>query len=650
MCMSFYEVSPIGIVGKDFAVLTYGFSGVIPIGSIVEIPVGKRNFVGVVLRKVSQPSFDCKEISRVIFDQPLPPELLKLHQWLSEFYTTHPGTVWQTMLPAGLAKNRRKLIKKSIQQITERTNILLNNDQINAISTLVKMKSGTAILRGVTGSGKTEVYKAMALEASTRGKSSIILVPEISLTAQLVSEFKRDFSHVIVTHSTMTEAERFDVWKSCLLATEPTVVIGPRSALSMPLRNLGLIVIDEAHEPSYKQEKAPRYNALRAASFLSSQTDSRLILGSATPLIADVYAAKQLNRPIIEMKKLASKNAIRPETTIVDLTKKDSFANGTRVFSQKLLTEIEATLSAKKQVLLFHNRRGTASTTLCENCGWMALCERCFVPMTLHADAYEIRCHICNFTEKVPIKCPDCGNASIIHHGIGTKRIEEEVRKLFPAATVKRFDGDNARGDGVHDNFADLRNGDVDIIIGTQTIAKGLDLPHLRLVGIVQADAGLMLPDFSSSERTFQLIAQACGRVGRRAEPSQVVIQTYQPSHPAVVFGASQNYDEFFTHEITLRKNGHFPPFAHLLKLTNSYKSESGAMNAAVKLAKEIRSEINPETTRILGPTPAFYERQRDSWRWQIVVRSSSRAELAKIAEKIPLAKWQVELDPVSLI
>ena len=648
--MEFYEVSPVGIIGHDITVLTYGFSEKLSIGTIVEIPVGKRTLAGVILRHVSKPDFETKDITHVLIDKPLPPGLLSLHKWLSDHYTTHPGTVWQTMLPAGLGKKRRKLAPKPAPGPTERkADITLTNDQIAAISKLVKMKSGTAILRGITGSGKTEVYKALALEAAARGKSSIILVPEIALTAQLVDEFRCDFDNVIVTHSGQTEAERFATWKSALDTTGPTIVIGPRSALFLPLCNLGLIVVDECHEPSYKQEKAPRYNALRAASVLAEANKSRLVLGSATPLIADVYTARKLGRPIVEMTTLARRDAVKPETTIIDMTRRDAFSRTSQIFSKMLIEEIEKVLHSKRQVLLFHNRRGTASVTLCENCGWIATCPRCYLPLTLHADKFELRCHICGHSEKPQTKCPDCNYANIIHRGIGTKRIEEEITRLFPEAHVKRFDGDSARGEGVHDLFSELKRGEIDIIIGTQTVAKGLDLPNLALVGIVQADAGLVLPDFSASERTFQLIAQATGRVGRSQARTRVIVQTFQPVHPAVICGSAQDYDKFYEDEIKNRQLGHFPPFTHLLKMTCAYKTEHGAINAAKKLAAEIRSEFGDQV-KILGPAPAFYERQRDNYRWQIVVRSASRAKLSQIAAKVPLTKWQVELDPNSLI
>ncbi|MCL2174052.1 primosomal protein N' [Candidatus Saccharibacteria bacterium] len=675
--MKFYEVSPVGIVGKDFKVLTYGFSEILPIGTIVEIPVVQRKFVGVVLKEVAQPDFAVKEILRVLYDQPLPPALLELHGWLSDFYTTHPGTVWQTMLPSGLNKKRRVSVVENTtlqnNSSTKRTNILFNDQQLAAIDQLVQMPSGTAILHGITGSGKTEVYKALAMKAKTDGKSSIILVPEISLTAQLLNEFRAEFDNVILTHSTMTETERAHVWLEVLNAEQPVVVIGPRSALFMPVQNLGLIVIDECHEPSYKQEKAPRYNALRTASKLiefanaassrgvnrnnpvsagsprSARDDSgcKLILGSATPLIADYYFAQKLGRPIVQMTKLARAGAKKPTTKIVDLTKRGNFSSASKIFSRQLLAAMKETLEQKKQVLLFHNRRGSASTTLCENCGWLAGCPRCFLPLTLHTDRFELRCHICGYHEKPPTKCPECGDTNILHKGIGTKRIEEEIRKIFPDKTVRRFDGDTARGQAVQDVFAELRDGTTDIIIGTQTVAKGLDLPNLRLVGIVQADAGLALPDFSAAERTFQLIAQATGRVGRGAEDSVVIVQTFQPDAPAVQFGAVQDYAGFYNHEIKNRQRGHFPPLAHLLKLTCAYKTEKSAVNSAKALANAISSQFQDPLS---GPTPAFYERARGLYRWQIVVRAPNRADLVKIAEQIHHPHWQAELDPGSLI
>ena len=651
--MNYYEVSPIGIVSQDFSVLVYSFEDTLNIGQIVQIPVGSKRRNGVVISAVSKPDFETKSILKVIFDAPLPKQLVTLHQWMSRFYMTHPGTVWQTILPAGLDIKRRNTVVKytslTNNSESDRTNIVFTKDQIRAIDTIVRSGFDTSILHGVTGSGKTEVYKALVSEARVRHKSAIILVPEISLTAQLVNNFKAEFDNVIVTHSAMTESERAIAWQKILKTNEPTIVIGPRSALFMPVKNLGLIVIDECHEPSYTQEKSPRYNALRVASFLAQTTKSRLVLGSATPLIADYFTAKRLSKPIIKMNQLAVSGAKQPEVKVIDLTKSTNRSSESRLFSRQLLDAMKSAIQSKRQVLLFHNRRGTASTTLCENCGWMAQCPRCFLPMTLHADQHKLRCHVCAHTEKIPTACPVCAHADIIHRGIGTKRIEDEVRRLFPNSEIRRFDGDTERGQAVQDIYDQLHSGEIDFIIGTQTIAKGLDLPNLAVVGIVQADSGLSLPDFSASERTFELISQATGRVGRNANNTTAIIQTYQPDSPAVKFGSNQDYDGFYNHEIVHRSAGHFPPFAHLMKLTCVYKTERGAINAARKLANEIRSSTQ-DSVKILGPTPAFYERVAGSYRWQIVVRSSDRKLLLEIAKKVPPTKWQVELDPISLL
>lgn len=651
--MNFYEVSPVGIVGKDFDTLTYSSKEALRPGNLVEISVGKKVIPGVIIKKVNQPNFETKEISGLLFDIPLPQNLLKVHSWISQFYCTHPGTVWQTMLPSGLLKNRRStVVKKSsfeINRDNDRTNFVFTNDQLEAIDTIIRSKSGTSILHGVTGSGKTEVYKALALEAQTRNKSSIILVPEIGLTAQFVNEFMKDFDDVIVTHSALTEAQRFAIWQKILISKKPLVIIGPRSVLFMPVHDLGLVVIDECHEPSYTQEKSPRYNALRVASVLASHSDARLVLGSATPSIADFYTAKELGRPIATMNQLARKNAKKPRVEIIDLTKSDNRSSKNGIFSNHLIGAMEQTIQSGRQILLFHNRRGSASTTLCKNCGWVSMCPNCFLPLTLHADKFELRCHVCGFKDKVPTACPDCGSVDIIHRGIGTKRIEEEAKRLFPELTIKRFDGDTEKDQALQNVFEELHTGKVNIIVGTQSVAKGLDLPNLGLVGIVQADAGLSLPDFSAAERTFQLIAQATGRVGRGADDTQVIIQTYQPDAPAVIFGSTQNYDGFYDHEIKIRSHGNFPPFSHLMKLTCVYKTERGAVNAAAKLASSIRSDVDDKTS-VLGPTPAFYERANSTYRWQIIVRSPNRQTLLQIAKKVPPVKWHVELDPISLL
>jgi len=646
--MHYYEVAPNQIIRAGSAFFTYASESPLSIGQLVNIEVGKKQLVGLVLRKVSKPSYETKLVSQIVEETPLPLPLLTLSQWLSTYYDTHLATVLQTILPRGIQKARRAQPAVSHESSRVRTKNVFTTEQTLALDTIEKMSPGSALLHGVTGSGKTAVYIELARRSLERGQSVIVLVPEIALTSQVVDEFSHHFPNIILAHSRQTEAQRHISWKQALDSTTPIVVIGARSALFLPLPNVGLIVIDEAHEPSFKQEQAPRYSALRAASVLASAHAAKLVLGTATPSVADYHLAQQSGRPIIRMASRAQKNAVSPSVSLVDMTKRENFKKH-RFLSNKLLVQLEETFAQGKQALIFHNRRGSASTTLCENCGWSATCPRCFTPLTLHTDTHSLRCHICGLTDKVPTSCPDCHSADIIHKGIGTKLIESELRKLFPNSTIARFDGDSETGDSVEQRYKELYDGSIDLIIGTQVIAKGLDLPNLRTVGVIQADAGLSLPDYSSSERAFQLLAQVIGRVGRSHHPTNVIVQSYQPSHPAVVYGLKQDYDSFYTEALALRQKGRFPPFVHLLKVTCIYKTETAAIKNAKKLADELRLKVSKDV-QILGPTPAFYERQHDTYRWQLTLKSPTRAALIDALKHVPSTHWQTELDPISLL
>lgn len=636
-----------GIVRQDSTSFTYASESALAVGTIVAVEIGKKQKTGVVVAHTEKPAYTTKPITRIIEATPLPLALVSLAQWLSAYYSTHLGLVWQTILPRGVDKKRRKREKTEHTSLRERTHFMLNITQKTALQQIESMENGSAILHGVTGSGKTAVYVEAAKKVIEDGKSVIVLTPEIGLTSQLVDDFARHFNDILLTHSRQTEAERHATWQRALTAALPHIAIGPRSALFMPLKNIGLIIIDEAHEPSYKQEQSPRYSALRAASILAREQQANLILGSATPLVADYYTARSAKRPIIAMSRTA-RETTPPHITLVDMTKRSSFKKH-RFLSNELLAKLEETFATGKQALIFHNRRGSASITLCDNCGWQAGCPRCFVPLTLHADAHQLRCHICGLTDRVPTSCPSCGDADIIHKGIGTKLIEVELRKLFPEKTIVRFDGDSEQDTSIQAKYKELYSGSIDLIIGTQVVAKGLDLPHLRTVGIIQADAGLNLPDYSSSERTFQLLAQAIGRVGRSEHETSVIVQSYQPTHPAVSFGLQQDYSGFYEHALRERKRANFPPFTFLLKLTCVYKTEAAAVRNAQHLAKELRQKL-PKTVEILGPTPSFYERQHDTYRWQLVLKSAKRSDLTEALSHVPPTHWQIELDPLSLL
>lgn len=646
--MHYYEVAPTQIIRVTSKWFTYSSTELLAEGTIVLISVGKKIMPGVIIKKVARPSYDTKAIESVVEATPLPRALLSTSLWMSEYYITHLATVLQTILPRGVSKNRRKTNSGSSVISRERTNIVFTSQQQESIDKITTMTPGTALLHGITGSGKTQVYIELARRSLAAGKSVIILVPEISLTSQLVAEFANYFNDIILTHSRQTESERHAAFRQALQSDTPRVVVGPRSALFLPLASVGLIVIDECHEPSFKQEQSPRYSALRAASILAHHHQAKLVLGSATPSVSDYYVAEQSDRPIITMDTRAKTNAVAPTIELVDMTKRVHFTKH-RFLSNELLRDIELTLLEKKQVLLFHNRRGSASTTLCEDCGWQAMCQRCFLPLTLHSDTHQLRCHLCGHTERVPTSCPECHSAEIIHKGIGTKMIEAEVRRLFPKAAIHRFDGDTDSDLTVDKQYQALYDGRVDIIIGTQVIAKGLDLPHLRTVGVIQADSGLSLPDYTSGERTFQLLAQVVGRVGRSDHPTKVVVQSYQPTHPAVQYGLAQNYPDFYKLTLAERKKAYFPPFSYLLKLTCVYKSEAAAIRSAQQLARTLRQHM-PSGVQLLGPTPSFYERQHDTYRWQIVAKSSRRPDLTDLLAHLPPKNWQYELDPISLL
>lgn len=646
--MNYYEIAPTKIVRAHQDVFTYSSPDTLELGTIVIVPIGSRSQVGVVWQKVSKPTFITKPITSVLESVPIPAALLALSEWLAQYYVTPLALVLQTVLPAGLQKKRRPLKKAAALPHRNRTTIVLNRDQKQALRTIEQASVGTVVLRGVTGSGKTRIYIEAAKKTIKSGRSVIILVPEIALSPQLVAEFRNDFrdEQLLVTHSQMTEAERHLTWRKALYSQTPLITIGPRSALFAPVPQLGLIVIDESHEPSFKQDQSPKYSAIRAAAILSNATKARLILGSATPNVADYYLANKSERPIATLPSPAIAS-FPPQVELVSFLRRSNFSNH-RFFSNQLLQNLQTTIKAGHQALIFHNRRGSASLTVCSNCGWSALCPRCFVPLSLHIDSHTLRCHLCGYHQPVPHICPVCQNPDIIHKGVGTKMIADELERLFPKTTLARFDADNSIEEALQTNYQALYDGDIQLIVGTQLIAKGLDLPHLQLVGVVQADNGLFLPDYQAEERVFQLLYQVAGRVGRQKDlATTVVIQTFQPQHPVIQFGLQQNYEDFYNYIIGKRKATRYPPFRFLMRLTCRYATEAGAIRAARSLAKTLADRY--PTVEILGPTPAFYERLGGDYRWQLLVRSRQRRQLQAIARHVP-KPWQVDLDPYSLL
>lgn len=646
--MNFYLVTPTTRVHQS-GYFTYHSEEKLSIGLIVRVEVGKRKLNGVIVRQVEKPKFTTKPILSITESTPLPKPILKLASWLEEYYASPVSAVWQTLLPSGVEKNRRQKVVENVQIASRKEHdFQLNSSQKKAVKQILENTKITSLLQGITGAGKTSVYIEAAKQVIAKNHSVIVLVPEISLTSQLVAEFALHFPDIITTHSQITESRRHTIWKKCLTSEKPQIVIGPRSALFMPLKSLGLIVIDEFHEPSFKQEQSPRYSALRAARVLASQHDSLLVLGSATPSITERYLADRSSPKALVRIDESAREVKLPNIISVDSRDQKNF-NRNNIFSTQLIKAIEETLNHKKQALIFHNRRGSAPYTLCENCGWTSLCPKCNIPLVLHNDHFALFCHTCGYKADVPKACPECKSLGIIHKGIGTKKIAEEIKKIFPKNTIARFDGDSAKEERLEANYQKIYDGDIDIIIGTQVISKGLDLPHLTTVGIIQADSGLVLPDYTSEERVFQLISQTMGRVGRNNEANTIVVQSFKPDHPAIEAALAKDYDNFYKYAIEKRQQSLFPPFCFLLKLTCSYSSEKAAQNAAKKLYGNIKNKTGNKVA-ISPPAPAFYEKIGLSYRWQLIVKSKSRNELQKIIELVPQNHWQADLDPVSLL
>ena len=524
------------------------------------------------------------------------------------------------------------------------------------------------LLYGVTGSGKTEVYLQALAESVKLGKRGIVLVPEIALTPQTIERFTARFpGRVAILHSQLSLGERFDEWTR-IRNGEADVVIGPRSALFAPQPDLGLIIIDEEHEWSYKQsEKAPTYHTRTAAVRLANLTGAALILGSATPDVETFQRAKDGDYQLLELPERlvslpfpgetadiqATVNPlinVMPEVDVVDM--REELKTGNRsLFSARLHDAMIKALGLSGQVILFLNRRGASTFLQCRRCGFSFRCRRCDVPMTYHNVEDILICHQCNYKTQRPAACPRCRSPQIKFLGLGTEKLEQETAAEFPFARLLRWDGDTTRGWHAHQEILDkFRRHEADILIGTQMVSKGLDMPRVTLVGIINADTGLNLPDFRAGERTFQLLSQVAGRAGRGPMGGKVVIQTFSPEHYAVKAAAEHNYQSFFTQEIQYRRRLRLPPFTRLASLIFAHVNETFCRQEAERMHRLLLQRIAAQGVSgidLVGPAPAFIHRRRGRFRWQLFVRGhDTSAFLAGL--DLP-AGWIIDVDPVGL-
>ncbi len=523
----------------------------------------------------------------------------------------------------------------------------------------------TFLLHGVTGSGKTEVYLQAVAETIRLGRQAIMMVPEISLTPQAVERVAGRFpERVAVLHSRLSPGERLDEWQR-IRHGEVDVVVGPRSALFAPLPNVGLVIVDEEHDPSYKQDSMPRYNSRDAAAVLGRLASATVVLGSATPDVATYHAACSGRITLLELPDRpvwrlsagtpATENARpMPAVEVVDM-RHELKAGNRSIFSTPLVEGLETTLDERHQALLFLNRRGSATVVLCRDCGFVVRCPNCDIPFTYHSATARLMCHRCDARTTSPRACPVCGSQRIRYLGVGTQRVEEEVRALLPRARVLRWDKDVTGGKGTHEEILrQFSHGEADILVGTQMIAKGLDFPNVTLVGVISADTGLHMPDFRAPERSFQLLTQVAGRAGRASLPSRVVVQTYTPDHYAVVASRDHDYHRFYREEMSFRETALYPPFARLVRFVYSNESEATCRKSAANLRSILEQAIADEKlagAELIGPAPCFMSRIKNRFYWQIIARGPAGRgrSLHSLLDYVPPG-WSIDVDPVDLL
>ena len=513
----------------------------------------------------------------------------------------------------------------------------LNPEQKQACEAVVGAigkKHSPFLLQGITGSGKTEVYLQIIQGALDMGKTAIVLVPEISLTPQMTERFIARFGEqVAILHSGLSNGEKYDEWRK-VERGDAQVVVGARSAIFAPLKNLGVIIIDEEHEASYKQDSNPRYHARDVALLRAQYNQAALVLGSATPSLESRARAGKGVYQHLRLTQRANPLASIPEVQLIDF--RDYIGqNETSNFTPPLIEAIQDRLDKKEQVVLMLNRRGYSSFVMCRECGTVDTCPNCDISLTLHMDTKTMNCHYCGFSKEIPHVCPNCQSRSIRYYGTGTQKAYDELAELFPQASILRMDVDTTRKKGSHQALLEqFGKGEADILLGTQMIAKGLDFPNVTLVGVLNADTALNLPDFRSSERTFQLLTQVAGRAGRAEKAGQVLIQSYNPQHYAIRFAKDQDYEGFYTYEMAIRRQLGYPPYYFTIGITLSHKKEEEVVKRAYEVMDILRSGLS-DASKILGPTPKPIARTHNLYHYQILIKYRLEDELASTLNQV---------------
>ncbi len=623
----------------------------IKVGSCVEVCLGTKKVTGYVVGFRSDCKIEnVKPILRLLDMAPaVDQKILRLTKWLSDYYYSSWGEAISAAIPGvlkripisgsrGAAKNRVEDLETGFTDGSDK-HLSPTPEQRQAIDLIKKCLDDEAhkvfLLHGVTGSGKTEVYLQSIAHALALGRSSIILVPEISLTPQTVARFRSRFGDKIaVLHSRQLGSRRASEWQR-VCSGDAQIVVGARSAVFAPLKNLGLVVVDEEHETSYKQEDTPRYNAREVAIKRADLSNAVVILGSATPSLESFYAAKKGEYTLIELPERIDCKSL-PEVEIVDMREEFSRAKKVPIFSERLKTWIQKDISEKKQVILFLNRRGFSTFISCRRCGYVLTCKRCNVSLTYHFHTKKLTCHHCNYKMDPLDICPKCNSTYVKYWGTGTEKVESELHRLFPNASISRMDTDATQMRGAHEKvLSRFKDGKIDILVGTQMIAKGLDFPKVTLVGVISADTALNLPDFRSGERTFNLLTQVAGRAGRGDLGGRVIIQTYAPGHYSIQAAKNHDYNSFYAKEVSFRKELNLPPFCRMVCLTLRGRKEEVVLKVSESLKERLLIKDRSKKIEVLGPAPAPISRMKGMYRWNLFLKSNKVEDIVSILRKV---------------
>lgn len=539
------------------------------------------------------------------------------------------------LMEHGLIKSEEEIVfRYNTREYNKDVQKNLTVEQSMAIKEIEESEENLILLKGVTASGKTEVYMRIVEKTLEEGKSAIVLVPEIALTPQMIERFKGRFgSNVALFHSKLSDGERFDEWYR-VKEGKASLIIGARSAIFLPAKNLGLIIIDEEHENTYKSDQNPKYQTKEVAEYIAKLKGCKVILGSATPTIESYYRAISGEMKLVELNHRVD-NKPMPKMMLVDM--REELRSGNKsLFSRRLYASMKEKLEKGEQIILFLNRRGFSTFVSCRSCGYVFHCEDCDISMTYHKNGFLV-CHYCGKTKKQPNLCPKCGSKYVKFFGAGTERVEEEVRRYFKNARILRMDVDTTRAKDSHEKIYNaFKAREADILIGTQMVSKGLDFPNVTLVGILAADMSLNLPDYRAAERSFQIITQVAGRAGRGDKEGEVIVQTYTPEHYSLQYAKKYDYENFYEKEFTIRAMMGYPPFGRILLINGSGKNEDELRKQMIYLGEKVKEKAEEfGGLEVLGPTPCIIYRIKENYRWQIIIKGEFSSKFSKSIKDI---------------